>query len=64
MRKKTICILSLVYIFSTYAYAQDWRDIMGQSTIETMSDVQTARKRLYFRDFKERLVHFNGTVVN
>ncbi|MBQ9286608.1 MAG: hypothetical protein IJ209_10075, partial [Bacteroidaceae bacterium] len=26
--------------------------------------LKTARKRLYFRDFKERLVHFNGTVVN
>ena len=26
--------------------------------------LQTARKRLYFSDFKERLVHFNGTVVN
>ena len=25
---------------------------------------KTARKRLYFSDFKERLAHFNGTVVN
>ena len=25
--------------------------------------LKTARKRLYFSDFKERLVHFNGTVV-
>ena len=24
---------------------------------------KTARKRLYFSDFKERLAHFNGTVV-
>ncbi|MBR1653068.1 MAG: hypothetical protein IJ692_06740, partial [Alloprevotella sp.] len=25
--------------------------------------LKTDRKRLYFSDFKERLVHFNGTVV-
>lgn len=25
--------------------------------------LKTTRKRLYFSDFKERLVHFNGTVV-
>ena len=25
--------------------------------------LKTARNRLYFSDFKERLVHFNGTVV-
>ena len=25
--------------------------------------LKTARKRLYFSDFKERLAHFNGTVV-
>ena len=25
--------------------------------------LQTGRKRHYFSDFKERLVHFNGTVV-
>ncbi|MBR0273739.1 MAG: hypothetical protein IJQ59_06590, partial [Bacteroidaceae bacterium] len=25
--------------------------------------LKTARKRLYFSDFKERLIHFNGTVV-
>ncbi len=24
---------------------------------------KTARKRLYFNNFKERLVHFNGTVM-
>ena len=32
-------------------------------TISNRRAFKTACKRLYFSDFKERLVHFNGTVV-
>ena len=33
-------------------------------TISSPLTLKIARKRLYFNNFKGRLVHFNGTVVN
>jgi len=34
-----------------------------KSTNSNPCTLKTTRKRLYFSDFKEQLVHFNGTVV-
>ena len=45
-------------------YLETYADHLGRKvTKPSPLTLQTARKRLYFSDFKERLVHFNGTVV-
>ena len=45
-------------------YLETYADHLGRKVTKSSPlTLQTARKRLYFSDFKERLVHFNGTVV-
>ena len=45
-------------------YLDTYADHLGRKVTKSSPlTLQTARKRLYFSDFKERLVHFNGTVV-
>jgi len=45
-------------------YLETYADHLGRKvTKPSPLTLKTARKRLYFSDFKERLVHFNGTVV-
>ena len=46
-------------------YFETYADHLGRKvTKPSPLTLQTARKRLYFSDFKERIVHFNGTVVS
>ncbi|MBQ6725238.1 MAG: hypothetical protein IJQ89_01545, partial [Bacteroidales bacterium] len=45
-------------------YLETYADHLGRKVTKSSPlTPQTTRKRLYFSDFKERLVHFNGTVV-
>ena len=45
-------------------YLETYADHLGRKVTKSSPlTLQTARKRLYFSDFKEQLVHFNGTVV-
>ena len=46
-------------------YLETYADHLGRKVTKSSPlTPQTTRKRLYFSDFKERLVHFNGTVVS
>ena len=50
--------------YQLQTYLETYADHLGRKVTKSSPlTLHTTRKRLNFSDFKERLVHFNGTVV-